>query len=533
MLTIPQLESTMQQLGDMQLQQYAQANKNDAIKLSAALAEIQRRKAMRGAAQGPAAQTQPVVDKALASAGVLPEESGIASIPLPHMPAEYADGGIVAFGGGGVPKGDRQPSFDEALDIEGVTDNQERAFLRALYAQESGSGADTRTSNRDAVGAMQVRPGTFTEVADTGMDIHNMLDNMRAGIRYGRKGYAAAGGDPVLAGSYYYGGPGGMRALAEGKARSDPKNPKHPDTRTYGQQVAKRMFDLLPMGSAQAAQAAAPAPTEQTAADDGTVYDPVTGVPLYQGLPREPERSAREVVKQALRPIGSGLAELAKTVTGYNTVVPQATEREPFSTGEYKGKSGDPNEDIGPAQLPPVPQMTPKEEKQVVAAAKEARPDLKDEGLSRDDWLTLGFALLSGKSQYALENLGAAGLGMLKARQDRAKTAQDREKMVLDRAKTEQDIALSKSQEAYNKANAARVAAEDKPLAQYTRAVDAALTQLAKDPMYLVATPEVQAQQEAAVRRRVAQTYMSAYPEIANTMYTPAETAAMRRYAPP
>ena len=143
------------------------------------------------------------------------------------------------------------------MEVEGITDPRQQAFLKALYGKESGSGADTTTSNRGAVGGMQILPGTFDGVADKDMDINNPFDNMRAGIRYGMKGYNAAGGDPVLAGAYYYGGPGGMRALEQGTARSDPENPKAPNTREYGQSIAKRMERNLPteiqMAKAQAA----------------------------------------------------------------------------------------------------------------------------------------------------------------------------------------------------------------------------------------------------------------------------------------
>jgi hypothetical protein len=113
---------------------------------------------------------------------------------------------------------------------------------------------------------MQILPGTFKQVADKDMDINKPLDNMRAGIRYGKKGFDAAGGDPVLAGAYYYGGPGGMQKAAKGVAVSDPKNPNAPDTVEYGKSIAQRMTAMLPIGAAQAGtpqkqQAAAPADT--------------------------------------------------------------------------------------------------------------------------------------------------------------------------------------------------------------------------------------------------------------------------------
>lgn len=201
----------------------------------------------------------------------LPEDMGIGALPERSL-SGMADGGIVGFAGGGNLKGAKLPSFNDALDAEGVRDPRQRAFLKALYGQESGSGADTTTSNQGAVGHMQIKPSTFAQVASKGMNINDPFDNMRAGIRYGMQGYQAANGDPVLAGAYYYGGPGGMQALAQGQVRTDPKNPKAPNTLEYGKSIAQRMTALLPIGTAQAqtapsaaAPVAAPATTARTA----------------------------------------------------------------------------------------------------------------------------------------------------------------------------------------------------------------------------------------------------------------------------
>jgi len=200
----------------------------------------------------------------------LPEDMGIGALPERSL-SGMADGGIVGFAGGGNPKGAKLPSFNDALDAEGVRDPRQRAFLKALYGQESGSGADTTTSNQGAVGHMQIKPSTFAQVASKGMNINDPFDNMRAGIRYGMQGYRAAGGDPVLAGAYYYGGPGGMEALVKGEVRTDPKNPKAPNTLEYGKSIAQRMTALLPIGSAQAQTASAPATAPADAARNALI----------------------------------------------------------------------------------------------------------------------------------------------------------------------------------------------------------------------------------------------------------------------
>lgn len=130
--------------------------------------------------------------------------------------------------------------FENALAAEGVT-GRLADLARSIYAQESGGGRNTKTSNAGAVGGMQIIPSTFNQMADQGWDISNPEHNARAGIRYIREMDKLAGGDPVLAAAGYYGGPGGLRKAREGIAVSDPRNPKAPTTLQYGQQVAARM----------------------------------------------------------------------------------------------------------------------------------------------------------------------------------------------------------------------------------------------------------------------------------------------------
>jgi hypothetical protein len=291
MINVNQITSTLRGLPDRALQQYAMMHKGDPYILSLAVSESNQRKQMRMAGQAQAgAMPQPkVADAAIAGMAQqqLPEDQGIAQIPTPNMQSmadggiagyeddeegmatggmggmfnfaqqsepvvRMAEGGILNFSSGGTKKLSGSELFDRALDMEGITNPRERAFLKALHAQESSGKATEKTSNRDAHGAMQILPATFKSVADPSMDINKPLDNMRAGIRYGMQGFTAAKGDPVLAGAYYYGGPGGMQKAAKGQAVSDPKNPKAPTTIDYGNSIAKRMTAMLPIGSAVA-----------------------------------------------------------------------------------------------------------------------------------------------------------------------------------------------------------------------------------------------------------------------------------------
>ena len=136
--------------------------------------------------------------------------------------------------------------FDEALKAEGIS-GQLAEVARSIYQQESGSGRNTRTSNAGAMGGMQIIPSTFASVADKDWDPANPMHNARAGIRYVGQMYKLAGGDPILTGAGYYGGPGGMEKARRGIAVSDPRNKNAPTTLEYGQQVAARLGRQAPV----------------------------------------------------------------------------------------------------------------------------------------------------------------------------------------------------------------------------------------------------------------------------------------------
>jgi len=62
----------------------------------------------------------------------------------------------------------------------------------------------------------------------------------------------------------------------------------------------------------------------------------------------------------------------------------------------------------------------PEEKKQIIEAAKDIAPPNKDtDGWSKNDWLQFGLGIMAGKSQYALSNVGEAGLSLLASKQAR------------------------------------------------------------------------------------------------------------------
>ncbi|MFM9424328.1 hypothetical protein RCH10_000756 [Variovorax sp. GrIS 2.14] len=169
--------------------------------------------------------------------GAAPDPLGIRK-PVPAAAA--APQGRSAGGSGRRASGADLSTINGALDAEKV-DGRAADFVRSIYTQESGDGTNTTTSNRGAVGGMQIIPGTFKGVADKDWDINNKDHNARAGVRYAKEAWDKSGGDPVLAGAYYYGGPNGMAKAAKGVQTYDSKNPGNPGTIDYGKQVAARM----------------------------------------------------------------------------------------------------------------------------------------------------------------------------------------------------------------------------------------------------------------------------------------------------
>ena len=158
--------------------------------------------------------------------------------------------------------------FDQALKAEGVT-GKLADLARSIYTQESTGGKNSKTSNRGAVGGMQILPSTFRSVAEPGWRIDDPMENARGGIRYLKQLDKQSGGIPELTAAGYYGGPGGMEKARRGIAVADPKNPNAPTTLEYGAQVAARAGQgggKVAPAPVVVAQAPTPAPVAPAAA---------------------------------------------------------------------------------------------------------------------------------------------------------------------------------------------------------------------------------------------------------------------------
>ena len=101
MINIEQITARLAKLPDQALQQYAMMHKEDPYIMALAVSESNRRKQIRAAGQVQAQEQPKVADQALMDMAPQqsPDEAGIAGLAAGDM--NFADGGIVAFAGGG------------------------------------------------------------------------------------------------------------------------------------------------------------------------------------------------------------------------------------------------------------------------------------------------------------------------------------------------------------------------------------------------------------------------------------------------
>lgn len=137
MINVNQITSQLARMPDQALQKYAQMHKNDPYIMALAMSESNRRKDMRGGAQMNAPQQPKIVDQAIQGmAAPMPENVGIGQLPAGDM--NFADGGIVAFAGGGTP----DFNTSDAEEIRKLAERRLRAEqLRAAMGSAPGAGA--------------------------------------------------------------------------------------------------------------------------------------------------------------------------------------------------------------------------------------------------------------------------------------------------------------------------------------------------------------------------------------------------------
>lgn len=206
---------------------------------------------------------------------------------------------------------------------EGLSGEQTRLMM-SIYGQESSADPDAPTSNRGAVGGMQMMPDTFKRFADPGWDINNPEHNRRAAARYIKYLWGKSGGNAGTTAGAYYGGEGVIGPGGTLKERRDPVNPNNPSTLEYRGQVLSRMRagsgtplpDVMSKEEAEKARAASatPMPADQrkeAGAGRGSVNPPevkVSGTFHLIGADGQPRATPLDTTARVALPSPSGSA---------------------------------------------------------------------------------------------------------------------------------------------------------------------------------------------------------------------------------
>jgi lysozyme family protein len=268
MINVQNIASKLASMPDAALKQYAEMHKDDPYTFSLALSESNRRKQMRS--QAPQAEPQPkVVDQELENMKMLPEDTGIARLPIDM---NMASGGIVAFNDGGMSHFDKGGTTRNAG--EGFTnDDDSDAFKYALNNTLTLEGG---LNNDDPVGGL-TKYG-ISQKAYPKLDIANLTPADAAAIYkrdYWNKinGDEIAKKDPKLAALAFdtavqHGVQGAKNMLSQSgddpakllQIRSDKlnslvqNNPETygPQAKGWANRIAKLAYTLAPGSTAQA-----------------------------------------------------------------------------------------------------------------------------------------------------------------------------------------------------------------------------------------------------------------------------------------
>jgi len=122
--------------------------------------------------------------------------------------------------------------------------------------------------------------------------------------------------------------------------------------------------------------------------------------------------AARAAIGEAGRGRAALLPAIAAAGAGTGSGASSAPEATPF----FDRTSGD--DTRGFPEIPPL-KLAPEVKKEAVAAAKAEIPKDERSGFGYEDLLMFGLQLMAGKSQYALQNVGEAGVAALTANQAR------------------------------------------------------------------------------------------------------------------
>lgn len=161
-----------------------------------------------------------------------------------------------------------------------------KPVIEAIYKQESGAGANARTSIDGAHGGMQIIPATFQRYAKPGERIDNPDDNMRVGVRIIKDLAGKFGNDPAKIATGYFSGEGNVNA-GQGSAWKNDRADGN------GKRVSGYVADILAkVGGISNAQAAQPASALPDLAKAPKWAD-IAAKPEFARLPADKQAQAK------------------------------------------------------------------------------------------------------------------------------------------------------------------------------------------------------------------------------------------------
>lgn len=459
-MNIAQLSEQLKDVPDGTLAQYVRDPKSQ-VPQYLALGELQRRKRIRemGGVSPDAAQSRTLVDDILESGNV--REAGLPGLPAANQmynEQSFAGGGIIAFADGGYAEEDddevgyTQEDLDE-MEMEsqmesmlakgmprrgsidggiaaiphGISEDSKaprgiESLQEYVMRKESGGRRYDKegkllTSSKGAEGEMQVMPMTQR---DPGFGVRPARDDSpEEKARVGRDYLSALYTryrDPKIAAIAYNWGPGNTDKWLAAGADVD-KLPR--ETRMYIAQMAGggevkhyATGDYVGFGEEAPYDPTAPSIFDTLGTMIGSPLERIKNQTIGKGF------ITNEQAKQAAKP----KAAPKKDEAGLQEVIERAM---------IEGEGKKPAADV--ATAPAEKEMTPYDK--AFARWEERRKALAG-GAEQDKNLALlaaGLGMMGGKSQYALENIGAGGAQGL-AHYAAAKRARAAEELAIDKA---------------------------------------------------------------------------------------------------
>lgn len=224
--------------------------------------------------------------------------------------------------------------LDAIAQREGLTPAQAQIWKEGILAQESGKGANSKTSVDGAAGPGQIIGDTFRRFAKPGEQIGNDDHNLAVSARIVKALANKFGDDPGKIAVGYFSGEGNVNPGKGLPYKADRKDGNGKTVSGYAQDVAMRLTGIKPADGGETKEAAAAAPNVPKWAD-------ILAKPEYAKLSPQEQKEAKEAYfDYYIVPIaGNDVAELREQFLSAPNPAPAAAANNatpPASAGQAK-----------------------------------------------------------------------------------------------------------------------------------------------------------------------------------------------------